>query len=247
MYDRMISMFDPSVQQQRILVVDDDPYTLTIVEHLLNRAGFRVSTASSGLEAMTVIQRQGLPNLAIVDIHMPGMNGLDFCRTVQEYSDLPIIMLTAIHEEQTIIKAIEQFAEDYILKPFSPGELLARVRRLLRRIGDFQYILDPILRIDDHLQVDFAGQQAVVNGEAVALTPIETKLLYILIRNAGRPVKIEFLLQRLWPMEEADRDRLRVHVFRLRRKIEQSPDNPHYILSERGVGYTFPVLPTREA
>lgn len=240
----MNAMLEPESQQQRILVVDDDPYTLTIVEHLLNRAGFRVSTASSGQEALTLIQRHGLPNLAIVDIHMPGMNGLEFCRTVQEYSDLPIIMLTAIHEEKTIIKAIEQYAEDYILKPFSPGELLARVRRLLRRIGDFNYVLDPILRIDDRLQVDFAGQQAIVKREPVALTPIETKLLYILIRNAGRPVKTEFLLQRLWPLEEADKDRLRVHVFRLRRKIEESPDEPHYIQSERGVGYTFPARET---
>jgi DNA-binding response OmpR family regulator len=227
-------------QTHRILVVDDDPFTLSIVEHLLGKAGYRVLTASSGQEALDLMSRHGLPTLAIVDINMPGMNGLEFCRIVQEYSDLPIIMLTAVNEEETIIQAIERHAEDYIRKPFSPGELLARVRRLLRRIGDFAYTVAPITRIDDRLQVDFANRLAYVEGEAIPLTPIETKLLYILLRNSGRTVMADFLIQRLWPFDEAFKDRLRVHIYRLRQKIERAPGDPQYVVSDRGSGYTLP-------
>jgi DNA-binding response OmpR family regulator len=224
---------------QRILLVDDDPLTLSIVEHVLAGSGYEVMTASSGQEALELLSRRGLPTLAIVDINMPGMSGLELAKRVQEFSDLPIIMLTAVRQEETIIQAIEQYAEDYISKPFSPGELLARVRRLLRRISDFSYSSQAIVRIDERLQVDFANRLAYVDGETIPLTPIETKLLYILLRNSGHTVSAEFLIQRLWPLDEAFKDRLRVHVYRLRRKIERSPTEPRYVVSDRGSGYTL--------
>lgn len=207
----------------------------------LERAGFEVFTAASGQEGLAVIERRGLPHLAIVDINMPGMDGLEFCETVQQFIDLPVVMLTAVDEEETIIQSIERFAEDYVTKPFSPRELVARVGRVLRRIGDFDYTLDPQTRVDDRLEVDFAHQQAIVEGQTVALTPTETKLLYILMRNAGHTVTTDFLLRRLWPMEEVFEDTLRVHVYRLRRKIEADPGRPQYVLTERGLGYSFPV------
>jgi DNA-binding response OmpR family regulator len=224
---------------QRILVIDDDVAILDLVRDKLDRAGFDVVTAASGQDALDLIEQRGLPHLAIVDIMMPGMGGFEFCQAVQAFTDLPIIMLTAVDEEETVIQGIRYFAEDYIIKPFSPRELVARVERVLRRMGDFAYALDPVTRVDDRLAVNFAHQQAVVGGQSVDLTPTETKILYILMRNASRPVTIDFLLRRLWPLEEVFEDALRVHVHRLRKKIEASPSRPQYIVTERGVGYRF--------
>jgi DNA-binding response OmpR family regulator len=224
---------------QRILVVDDDPAILRLVRDKLDRAGFEVWTATSGQRALDVIDRRGLPHLAIVDIMMPEMGGFEFCRTVQEFTDLPVILLTAVDEEETVIQGIEHFAEDYITKPFSPRELVARVQRVLRRIGDFAHALDPVTRVDDRLVVDLAHQRALVDGRPVDLTPTETKILYILMRNAGRTVTIDFLLRRLWPLEDVFEDALRVHVHRLRHKIEAVPGQPCYIVTERGLGYRF--------
>ena len=211
-----------------------------LVSSALQKSGFQVSTAASGEEGLELIRRNGLPHLALVDIHMPyGMNGFEFCETVLNYSDLPIIMLTAVDEDDTIIQTIDQYAEDYITKPFNPGELVARVRRVLRRIGDFAYTLSADTVVDERLTVSFPSQRAIVNGNDVALTPTETKLLYILMRNAGQTVTTDFILRRLWPMETVYEDRLRVYVHRLRRKIEARPEEPRYILSQRGVGYSF--------
>lgn len=228
--------------QQRILAVDDDPFNLRIVKHALEQADFMVMTADSGEEALTLIKRKGLPHLAVVDIHMPpGMSGFEFCRSIHQFSDLPVIMLTAVGEESTVVEGLEKHAEDYIIKPFVPGELVARVNRVLRRIGDFAYTLDPTTKVDERLSVDFPGRQAIVNGKSISLTPTETKLLYILMRNAGRTVTTDFILRRLWPLEPAFEDRLHVHMHRLRRKIEDKKDKtrPRYIVSERGLGYTF--------
>ncbi len=224
----------------RILVVDDDPAILRLVGDKLDRAGFEVMTAKSGQDALDVIGRCGLPHLAIVDINMPGMDGFEFCRAVQEFSDLPAIMLTAVDEEETVIQGIEYYAEDYVTKPFSPRELVARVRRVLRRIGDFGYTLAAQTQVDERLAINFAQQQAVIDGQPVPLTPTETKILYILMRNAGQTVTTDFLLRRLWPRDEVFEDTLRVHISRLRKKIETDPGQPRYILTERGLGYSFP-------
>lgn len=231
-------------ESERILAVDDNPYTLRIVEVALSKAGFEVQTALSGQEALNVIQRSGIPHMAIVDLNMPGMNGFEFCKAVHEFSDLPILMLTAVDEEATVIRGIEEYAEDYMIKPFSPGELVARVRRLLRRIGTFAYTLDPMVQVDDYLQVDFPNRRVIVGGAETSLTPIEAKLLYLLMRSAGRVVSNDFLLRRLWPLDEAFEDRLHVHVHRLRRKIEIDQKKPSYIISERGIGYIFPTKAT---
>lgn len=224
----------------RILVLDDNYSMQRLVSTALQKAGFQVSAVSSAEEGLENIQRFGLPHLALVDIHLPfGMNGLEFCEAILAYSDIPIIMLTAVNEDETIIRAIDQFAEDYITKPFNPGEMVARVRRVLRRIGDFVYTLDPETVVDEHLTISFPSQRAIIDGDEVTLTPTETKLLYILMRHAGQTVTTDFILRRLWPMENAYEDRLRVYVHRLRRKIERQPNQPKYILSQRGVGYSF--------
>lgn len=233
-----MSEFDPA--NFRILAVDDSDVVLKMVETTLDRAGFQVNAALSGEEALQMIQENGLPHLAIVDINMPlGMDGFEFCEAVLEFSDLPIIMLTAVEESETIIQAIDQYAEDYMTKPVSTGELVARVRRILRTLGKFAYPLEQYTKVDDHLSVNFAECKAQVDDEIISLTPTETKLLYILMRSSGRLIMTDFLLKRLWPLETAFEDRLRVYIHRLRSKIEKTPTDPTYIVSKRRKGYIF--------
>lgn len=227
---------------QRILVVDDEETIRYLVRDKLELAGYEVLTADSGGQALQIIQRHGLPHLAILDITMPGMDGFELCQALQQYADLPIVFLTAIDEEETVVKGIEQYAEDYITKPFSPRELVSRVRRILSRVQNFAYALEQLVQIDERLRVNFTNRELLVEDEPISLTPIETKLLYILIQNAGQIVLTDFLLQRLWPREDVFADTLRVHVHRLRHKIEQTPSDPKYILTERGKGYSFPLL-----
>lgn len=230
-------------QIKRILVVDDSPVILHGVRQALEKNGYDVQTAVSGKEALAVIKRAGLPHLAIVDLNMPGMDGFQLCEAIHKFSDLPIIMLTAEADEQTVVHGLDNFAEDYIIKPFRAAELASRVRRVLLRLGDFAYTLDPIISVDDCLRIDFPNRKAFVGKEqkSKALTPTETKILYILLRNAGRTVTNEFLLRRIWPQEDAYEDRLHTHVYRLRRKVEPNPKEPKYILSQWGTGYTFPL------
>ncbi|MBP6471182.1 MAG: response regulator transcription factor [Chloroflexi bacterium] len=231
-----------SEQDILILVVDDNQYTLRIVQFALQNASFKAITASSGEEALGILHTEGLPHLAVVDLHMPpGMSGFEFCHTVHQFSDLPIIMLTAVNEEETVIEGLEKYAEDYMIKPFNPGELVARVRRVLKHLGGFAFHLDALTRIDDRLVIDFPQRKALIHGDPVTLTPTETKLLYILMRQAGQTVTTEYILRRLWPLEPAYEDRLHVHMHRLRRKIEDHEDKsrPQYIVSERGTGYKF--------
>jgi DNA-binding response OmpR family regulator len=227
---------------RRILAIDDDPDILRLIRRELENAGFLVWAAASAEEALDIVSRNGLPHLALVDILLPGIDGLTLARRFQEWSDLPIIMLTSVDEEETVVRAIESFAEDYVRKPFKPRELVARVERVCRRIGDFGYTLQPVIQVDERLSVDFAHQRVTVDGKQVPLTATESKLLYVLMRQAGRPVGTEFLLRRLWPSEEVFEDALRVHVHRLRGKIEPTPGRPRYVVTERGTGYCFPRL-----
>lgn len=234
-------MSDESQRKHRILAIDDNAYALRLVEVTLRDAGFRVMAAASGDDALAAIGREGLPDLAVVDLHMPGMSGFEFSHRVHQYSDLPIIMLTAVNQEATVVEGLEQHAEDYVIKPFNPGELVARVRRVLRRMGEFDHDLAPRTQVDERLAIDFPNRLAIVDGKEVSLTPTETKLLYILMRSAGRTVPTEYILRRLWPAETVFEDRLHVHLHRLRRKIEdrKNKSRPRYIVSERGSGYSF--------
>jgi DNA-binding response OmpR family regulator len=228
-------------KKQRVLAVDDNAYTLRLVEYTLREAEFEVMTAISGEDALNQISIHGLPDLAIVDLHMPGISGFEFCHRVHQYSDLPVIMLTAVNHETTVVEGLEKHAEDYIVKPFSPGELVARTKRVLKRMGELAYELEPQTQVDEHLLIDFPQRTAVVDGKPVSLTPTETKLLYILMRKAGQTVPTDFILRRLWPGEPVFEDRLHVHLHRLRRKIEgkKSKERRRYIYSERGSGYSF--------
>ena len=160
-------MLESPPETQRILVVDDNSYTLRIVQHTLEQAGYEVSTAISGPEGLKLINRHGLPHLAIVDLHMPEMSGFEFCRTIHEFSDVPVVMLTAANSEETIIEGLDEHAEDYMVKPFNPPELIARVRRVLGRMEDYTYTLESTTRIDERLMVNFPLREATVDGETI--------------------------------------------------------------------------------
>lgn len=225
----------------RILLVDDEADIRWTVGELLKDEGFDVVTARSADEALRRIDELGIPHLAVVDIMMPEVDGIDLCRRLREFSDVPVIMLTAVDDQETITGAIREFADDYVVKPFDPDELAARIRRVLGRFKTFDYATGPRLVIDDRLALELAAGRAMVDGEAVELTPTETRLLHVLTRNAGRLVSTSHLLQRVWPRKEVYEDSLRVHVHRIRHKIEVDPSSPRYLTNERGVGYRFSI------
>ncbi|MEW5988322.1 MAG: response regulator transcription factor [Chloroflexota bacterium] len=224
----------------RILILDAAPEIRHVAGIHLERAGFEVWLAGSTQEALTRIERYGLPHLAVVNVQLPGLDGFEFCRRAQQLGDLPVIMLTASSEGDVVVKALEHYAEDVIItKPLQPAQLVARVQRVLRRIKDFDYTHDPLTQVDRHFSLDLPGRQAIIDGEIVPLTPIEARLLFILMRNAGRFIPTHTLVNRLWPLESAQEDRLHVHVSRLRRKIEALPTRPDYLVSRRGSGYSL--------
>ena len=221
-----------------ILVVDDEHSALDLIALVLERAGFEVWKADSASVALSMIEKRGVPHLALVDILMPGTDGITFCATVQRFVDLPVIMLTALDQPQTKVKCIEEYAEDYITKPFIPSELVARVRRVLRRMGDYAYV-GGALHIDDRLTLELTRRRATVAGQIVTFTPAQNKILHVLVSNFGRTVATSSLLQRVWFQKEVYEDALRVHIHRLRQKIERDPARPCYILTDRGLGYRF--------
>lgn len=225
----------------RLLLVDDEDDIRWMVGAFLETEGYEVLTAASAEEALRCVETEGIPHLAVIDIMMPEVDGIELARRLHEFSDLPIIMLTAVDDQKTVTAAIREFAEDYVVKPFDAEELAARVRRVLGRFETFGHASGPALRVDDRLTLELVAGRALVDGAEVELTPTEGRLLHVLVRNAGRPVSTAHLLQRVWPRQEVFEDSLRVHVHRIRRKIERDPKTPGYLLTERGLGYRFEI------
>lgn len=229
---------------KNILVIDDSPVVLRTLELILEKNDFGVWPAESAEKGLKIIQERGLPDLAIVDLHLPRMDGFGFCKKVLRFCDIPIIMLSSDSSEEAIVQGLTDYAEDFVVKTdpnsFRERELLSRIRSVLDRMGDFPWEPAPLLSIDDRLQVDFYKRQAHVLDEKVKLTPTEARILHILMRHAGETVNYDYLLRRLWPGEVAFEDRLHTHVHRLRKKIEDAPRDPKYICAEWGTGYKFP-------
>ena len=223
----------------KILIVDDDPDSIELVENGLQIEGYQTITATDGQEAMQVFF-SGQPDLLVLDITMPKLNGYEVCRRVREISDVPIIMLTALGREEDIVKGLDLGADDYLTKPFRVGELLARIRANLRRVQTDSVPIETMTYSDDYLSIDLDARRVTVNGEVVKLTPTEYKLLAMLVKNKGRLLEFRQLLEGVWGFEYIDDiDYLRVYVWYLRRKLEPTPQNPIYILNELNVGYRF--------
>jgi two-component system, OmpR family, KDP operon response regulator KdpE len=225
----------------RILVVDDEP---DVVESV--RIGFElqwrdieVLGAGTGEDALDRIE-QDRPDIVLLDIGLPDIDGFEVVRRIREFSDVPVVMLTARDDAMDKVKGLELGADDYITKPFNHLELMARVRAVLRRLA----MPTPTSRAPSFtsgdLEVDFAAQEARLRGERLDLTPTEYKLLYHLVRNAGHVLQHGTLLAKVWGREYLDEvDYLRVYVRRLRDKLGDDPEHPRYIRTERGSGYRF--------
>ncbi len=227
-------------RQTTILVVEDDRDICEILKRTLEANGYVVWCASSGAQALEVLAAKGLPDLALLDVMMPGMGGLDLGARIQATTGLPIIMLSARRDSRTITKAIKEIAEDYVCKPFDVPVLLARIEKVLKRRGPFRHSAKSRIRIDEWLQLEPARQTAMAGGRPVRLSRGENRLLLILLQNAGLVLSATLLQRRLWPQREYfDEGALRTMVYRLRKKIEPVPACPRYIITDRGIGYRF--------
>ena len=220
-----------------ILVVDDEPKIVKLARDYLQRQGYQVATAADGPTALAIARREK-PALVVLDLNLPGMDGLDVCRALRRDSGVPIIMLTARVEETDRLIGLELGADDYITKPFSPRELVARVRAVLRRArGDLQA---PYLIRAGDLEIDLAGHRVTRNGEALELSRTEFNLLSVLAQHQGQAFSRAQLLQRLHGVAFDGYERsIDAHIKNLRRKIEPDPGNPSYVETVYGVGYRF--------
>ena len=223
---------------KRILVVDDEPQILRTLRKSLTINRFDVRTAADGESAMDLFGDWS-PDLIITDLSMPLMNGLELCRAIRKISEVPIIVLSVKGEEKTKIEALDIGADDYITKPFSIDELLARIRAVMRRAPANGAALETKTEIGD-FAIDPAGRQIFVRGAEIHLTPKEFELLAYFIKNHGKVITHRRLLEAVWGGNSTEQNEyLRVFIGQLRKKIESDPANPRYILTDPWVGYRF--------
>jgi DNA-binding response OmpR family regulator len=226
-------------EKTSVLVVDDDPQLLRLVRANLESVGYRVLVAMDARSALELVDVE-VPDMIILDIMMPEIDGYEVCRRIREFSETPIIMLTAKVEDVDKVKGLKLGADDYLTKPFSAQELLARVEAVLRRTRPSEEVKVPPTFTDGDISVDFVQRRVMVRGREVALTLTEYKLLTQLVSNAGRVMLHRELLTRVWGAEYQDElEYLRAYIRHLRQKIEADPHHPKYILSKPGIGYIF--------
>jgi len=224
-------------ERLRVLVCDDEPQILRALRVILREAGFEVLPAANAREALDSAALRP-PSAAIVDLVLPDGDGVEVCRSLREWSDMPIVVLSAVGEEAEKVRALNAGADDYVTKPFGPSELIARLNAALRRATPKDEA-EPVLTADG-IELDLAAHEVRRDGEAVHLTPTEFTLLLTLMRNRGRLITHTALLTEVWgPAYSSDTQTLRVHVANLRRKIEPDSGAPRYITTDPGVGYRF--------
>jgi two-component system, OmpR family, KDP operon response regulator KdpE len=226
----------------RILVVDDEREIRRCLELSLEEKGYTVLAAESGEKALDLL-KQGSADVAIVDLLLPGIDGIELTKSIRQRSTLPIIILSAIGDDKKKVEALETGADDYVTKPFSIEEVVARIRSVLRRVVGSKDV-NPILSYGD-LLVDFEHREVSLSDELIKLTPMEYELLKYMVQNAGRVLTRRMLLTAVWgPGHEDDTQSLRVLVRQLRKKIEKIPAKPCFILTDPGVGYRFKAEPS---
>lgn len=232
-------MTDARFRDRRILVVDDEERMVRFIRLNLEHDGFRVITAYNGMQAINKV-RSELPDLVLLDVMMPDMDGFEVLRIIRETSSVPVIMLTAKGDEDDRIHGLELGADDYITKPFSPRELVSRVRAVLRRTEPATSSMHGLINVDGHLKLDFDRREVWLDDKLVQLRPTEYRLFYHLVQNAGWVMTHDQLLTKVWGYEYRDEPHyVRLYINYLRQKLEKDPGNPKYILTERGVGYRF--------
>jgi DNA-binding response OmpR family regulator len=232
---------DEQFKNRVILVVDDEERMARFIRLNLEHDGFQVIEAYNGMDAIQQI-REKMPDLVLLDVMLPDMDGFEVLKMVREVSAIPVIMLTAKGEEDDRVRGLELGADDYITKPFSPREMVSRIRAVLRRNEAAAATVHThgLIQVDDHLKLDFSRREVWVAGELVKLRPTEYRLLYHLVQNAGWVMTYDQLLSKVWGYEYRDEPHyVRLYINYLRQKLEEDPANPKYILTERGVGYRF--------
>lgn len=226
---------------EKILTIDDSPQLIEMLRLCLEKQGYEVIAAYSGSEGLRQFQ-ENHPDLVILDIMMPDMNGWETCRSLREMSpSVPILILTVLKEKANIVRGLSLGADDFLAKPFRPGELVARIQALLRRSNMAKASSDPPSFYDDgEIKIDLERQQVCLRGRLIDLSPTEFRLLACLVRNAGRVVPHKTLLTRVWGPEYADEIHyVKLYIRYLRQKLEDCPKRPKYVLTEWGVGYRF--------
>jgi DNA-binding response OmpR family regulator len=229
-------------QRKIILVVDDERRIAEAVTMNLELEGYQVSCASNGQEALRKVTEE-LPDLIILDVMMPDMDGFETLQKIREISNVPVIMLTVKGGETDKVKGLELGADDYVTKPFGPKELVSRVKAALRRATMPGPVPKTEILVDNDLSIDFGRRKVIVRGREVHLRPTEYRLLYHLVSNAGHVLTHETLLRKVWGYDYRNEDQyLWLYVTYLRQKLEDNPKEPKYILGERGIGYRFKEL-----
>ncbi|KAF0112495.1 MAG: putative OmpR family two-component system response regulator [Chloroflexi bacterium] len=233
-------MAEENFRNKIILVVDDEERMARFIRLNLEHDGFQVVEAHKGLQAITAL-RDKMPDVVLLDVMLPDIDGFEVLQLIRETSSVPVIMLTAKGEEDDRVRGLELGADDYVTKPFSPRELVSRVRAVLRRTelsaasGE-----GGVINVDDHLKIDFGRREIKLDGDLIKLRPTEYRLLYHLVQNAGWVLTYDQILSKVWGYEYRDEPHyVRLYVNYLRQKLEKDPANPIYILTERGVGYRF--------
>lgn len=230
---------EETIRGRRILVVDDEERMVRFIRLNLEHDGFQVVEAYNGAQAMEKM-RTALPDLILLDVMLPDIDGFEVLRMIREISTVPVIMLTAKGEEEDRVRGLEGGADDYITKPFSPRELVSRVRAVLRRTEMTGISTHGVIEVDDRLKIDFGRREVWVDGKLVQLRPTEYRLLYHLVKNAGWVITHDQILTKVWGYEYRDEPHyVRLYINYLRKKLEKDPANPKYILTERGIGYRF--------
>lgn len=225
-----------------ILIIEDDRELAYLLRQSLQDRGFQVLLADGGAKGLQLIEKHH-PDLVLLDVMMPVMDGWETCRNIREISDVPIIMITARRDEADRIRGLQLGADDYVVKPFSLSELVARIQAVLRR---YQHTApaEYIRQIDARLSIDQARRQAYVDGQPIDLSDIEYKLLTCFLEQPNCVLSHQSLLTKVWGWEYAEETGyLKVYIHRLRCKIEQDPQNPEYLLTARGQGYRFQIKP----
>lgn len=224
---------------KKVLVVDDDAKTVELVRLYLNRDGYKVLVSYDGNDALRQA-REHHPDLIVLDLMLPGMDGLQICRTLRQESDVPIVMLTAKTTEDDRLRGLELGADDYVSKPFSPKELAARVRTVLRRLPKEEFQRGPTELQCGEITVKLPSREAFSGGKPLGLTPVEFKLLAVMIREPGTVFSRARLIEKVFGYDFNGFDRtIDVHILNLRRKLEPDPAHPKYIITVYAAGYKF--------
>ena len=226
-----------------ILVVDDEPHIVQFTAMNLEVEGFNVATASNGREALETLEDNGDIDLVVLDVMMPGLDGFETLSRIRKQSSVPVIFVTVRGDETDRVAGLDLGADDYLTKPFSPRELVSRIRALFRRIEATEPPPLQEVVVDEWLTIDFDRSVALADGKEMRLRPTEYRLLYQLVNNAGQLLSHDTLLERVWgPEYRGEHQYVRTYVAYLRQKLERDPRSPEYIVSERGLGYRFKEL-----